>query len=231
MSQDQRRRNITVHDQHGRSYDAVIEIATGSRVGPLNPLGWRSPLPTPDRFILHVRNDPYRVQIDYDAWAASVVAARETYEERRRKAALEISAQGTVQDVLRQNPPELVDIVGPPPNVPPIEAVQAARAGNRWILLMEGDPPEAALRFDYFAQYRPGYKAPLVKAGGGVSFPDVDPFSEAPTVDPPEMYSWDFDRGYVTFPDGSRHRGKEVELLEKLADEFPEHHVSLALEV
>lgn len=226
MSQDKRRRHIRVSDQHDRVYGAVIEIATGHRVGPLAPEGWRSPMPPPDRFIDHTDNF-YDVVVNYEAWAGSVKEALDKYEERRRKAASQISAQGTIRQVLEANPPELVDIVGPPPNVPPLIAIQAAKAGNRWILKGEGKPPEAALQHEFFARYRPGYVPPTVNASGAVRLGDEDPFAEQVQVTDAEVYSWDFDRGWVTFPDGSRPRGKESDLLDKLAEEWPDHFANL----
>jgi hypothetical protein len=187
-------------------------------------------MPPPDRFIEH-SDRFYDVEVNYPSWATWAKEATDKYEERRRKAAAQISAQGTIGQVLKENPPELVDIVGPPPNVPPLMAIQAARAGNVWILTGEGAPPAAALELPFFARFRPGYVAPTVSAAGTVSLGDVDPFAEPNEATPPDLYSWDFANGWATFPDGTRPRGKETELIARLASEWPDHFASLPQEI
>jgi hypothetical protein len=176
MSQTNSRRYAHFIDQHGRRWGAVIEIRTGHAVGAFEPDDFRAPVLPPNRHIHHVANDPVAIRIDYEGWVAESRRARLEYERRVREVATRLSAQGQVERMLAERPPELLDIVGSEPDVVDPLVIQAAKAGNPWVIRFEGDMPSAA------RAYFPGLVRVLGETGPGSrlrepAIPEEDPFA------------------------------------------------------
>jgi hypothetical protein len=130
-SQADQRRHTTFRDQHGRKYSAVTEKETGDPVGAISPVDWAAPLLVPQKYLKAVPGEAGVLAIDYDEWIVDCVDAKQRYDDTARNYA--VAMYGEQAAAVIENPtPELTQLVGPAPF--PVELVQAAKAGNRWIL-------------------------------------------------------------------------------------------------
>jgi hypothetical protein len=168
------RRYAQFRDQHDRPWEGNIELATGDPVGGLN-LKVPAPFVPDQRFIQRVPGDPYGLFIDYDAMLAEREAAWALWDRALR----EFTRQhfGTkAGEVLKEYdetgfcPPEIFDLTGPTPL--PVEPVQAAMAGDEWVLFGKGKMPESARPFFDVPE-----KAPAPRRGRKAK--PVNPFAQA----------------------------------------------------
>ena len=140
------RRGAQFIDQHGRRWDADIEMRTGHSIGSPRPM-FTAPLVVPEKYVTHDPLDSLKILINYQRWIRDVDKSNTDWESNVRLAAQKLGAQGTISDLIANPPPELRDMVGPRPAVISKEVIQAAEAGNDWILTGEGEIPEQARQF------------------------------------------------------------------------------------
>lgn len=141
-SQADQRRNQNMKDQHGRSWFASIEKASGYPTGLVQPL-FDAPHPRlvpPPHYLVFNPDEPGKVYIDYDRWIGEQEAACKAWDEQRIRTGHMI--HGASFNPNGPTPPELVIILGERPLSPvPIKAMQQ---GNRWALgFTDVRPPEA----------------------------------------------------------------------------------------
>jgi hypothetical protein len=118
------RRHMIYRDQHGRLWDASFDIMGMGSCGPKNPRGWRAPLVPPDAYLREETEKPGMFIIDYDGWINNLKERQQAFE----------NEQALWADRL-EKPPEHKAVqrmtgLGPYP----FQMVQAAKAGNRWVL-------------------------------------------------------------------------------------------------
>lgn len=145
-SQAGSRISAIVRDQHGRRYGVSIEKETMHITGPLQPL-FQAPWLPDFKYFKPVPEEPTRVWIDYGQAEQDVYASQAEYRARTRQAALQMY-KSEAPRMLKDPPPELLQIVGPPPS--PVEPIQAAMAGNKWILGFSKAMPAWAAELEIF---------------------------------------------------------------------------------
>lgn len=164
-----RRHNVTMHDQHGRAWDAVIDADSMAPCAPLHPKGWSAPFEVPLKYVTVPPKQLARVEIDYTVWLYDAEQARRDYDATQLKEAQRMYGDRAVS-AIEDGDAALRMVVGPPPM--PVEFVLAARAGNAWALGRSADVPEKA---------RPllGYlvKHESFAVADVVDFPVADPFA------------------------------------------------------
>lgn len=142
--QPDKRRPQRFVDQHGRRWSGTIEIKSGLPVGPISPLDFEPPLDVPQQFITYNELEPNNIKIDYNSWIASLERAKRKWERR-----LVMWAQRLYGDqagkYIKSPTAELLAEVGPEPK--PVEPVQAAAAGNRFVLGLTPIKPKWAETF------------------------------------------------------------------------------------
>jgi len=141
-TQADKRRNMTLTDQHGRQYFAVIEKASGFPTGLVQPL-YDAPHPDlypPQKYMRFPVDQPGKLMIDYAAWEGEATAGIAAWEQERIRTGSMI--HGAAFDPHAPPTIQLVMMIGPKPMSPlPIKAM---RQGNRWALgLSDVKPPEA----------------------------------------------------------------------------------------
>ena len=146
IGQPNNRRPAEFSDQHGRLWHATTEMRTGHAVGPLTPM-FTSPLEVESRYVKHDPLDSHKVHIDYQRWIRDVREATDNWDQAIRMTAAQMGVEGTISELIANPPPEILDKVGPRPVVMSVEVIQAAEAGNAWILHGEGEMPERAKQF------------------------------------------------------------------------------------
>lgn len=140
-SQADKRRSVTAHDQHGRRWEAVIEITTGEPCSTWMPLFSAPWFPPPQS----VKRDPLnnaRIVIDY---AEILKRGRQDLQEYRAELRAHATRMPGVVDVEAtvENPPAaLLDLVGTGPE--PVQFAYAASIGNPWALGFDPEVPEWA---------------------------------------------------------------------------------------
>ena len=165
-------RNFRIfRDQHGREYQAVCEQRTGHPTGPLSPT-FRAPLHTPKKYIYISDTPRALLYIHYEGWLADLTRAHEDYEVELYTAASAMYADKAAEAVA--DPPKaLIMRVGKGPR--PLAPVQAAAAGNKWVLGMSDVKPAAAEKF-----FPTIAEAEMrIDATTGRATQYVDPFAEA----------------------------------------------------
>lgn len=148
--QPSRRRERTYLDRHGRKWHATIELDSGGPSGPVSPVGWRDRLKTPEKY-KKISKDGMEISIDYAAWERDVLQRLAEWDNELRQYAMAMYGQGASQAIANP-PPELLSLVGPKPV--PIELIQAARAGNKYVLGLSDRMPKWAEPF-FAAPARP----------------------------------------------------------------------------
>lgn len=240
QGQPARRRGVMLTDQHGRRWEAVIELATGHFVGEPSPR-FKAPVVPPRRFLVPDPQNPNGVVIRYDAWLATVEKAREDWENSLREHAQKIGAQGTIQDLIEDPPPELVDLVGPKPDTHSRRLIESMWAGNPYLIHGEGSfagKLEEHVPADRKRRGVPRWRPSRTDVGGLTTNTPSDPFAGGgggdvaregeSAVQPPEEYEL-FMRapGRWPMPDGSDFLGTREEAMANLEQEFPHHHDQL----
>jgi hypothetical protein len=127
--QPDRRRDQMFTDQHGRSWYAVIELATGDPCGPLDAR-FDAPLKVPQKYIKTTKEHG-KLHINYDGWIADIRRANEDYDKQFRAHAIRMFGDKAA-DAIDNPPPALLDAAGPRPNA--WQPVDAAKKGNKWVL-------------------------------------------------------------------------------------------------
>lgn len=127
-------------DQHGRSWHAEVEIATGHPCSPLTPDGWSAPLNVPRHYISVLRGkrqrgaarENYDIRVEYDTWIREWTESAKRWEAEAQKVAIQLK----VPPAERKNgqyPADVLLAVGPRPAAT-LEAVKAAKQGNKYVL-------------------------------------------------------------------------------------------------
>lgn len=129
--QPDKRRHMRFTDQHGRKWGGIIEIKTGQPAGPIQPLDFNPPLDVPQHFLRFDPLEPNIIEIDYAAWIRSLEDAKHKWNQRLIDRAQRLYGDQAGKYVKKPSQ-ELLEITGPEPH--PVEPVQAAAAGNRWVL-------------------------------------------------------------------------------------------------
>ena len=147
MSQAERRRPITMTDQHGRTFESTLDITSMGTCAPINPKGWTAPVIPPQKYIRHQGgSDVLKVLIDYDKWESDLRQAHEDYASLVQTWAQSVSPDQALN--LIENPtPSFLRLVGPSPM--PVEIVIACRQENGWILGKRQEPTTKADRTLY----------------------------------------------------------------------------------
>jgi hypothetical protein len=128
--QPEKRRYTIFRDQHGRKWEAVIEIQTGQPTGPVRPLFTAPYIPEPP-FLRFSDREAGVMTINYDADANARKEAHRAWHQQMVRYAEGNYGQKSGEAI--QNPtPEMIDYAGPRPA--PVEFPLAAKAGNKWIL-------------------------------------------------------------------------------------------------
>lgn len=128
-----RRRTVTLTDQHGRKWYCNEDIRTGAAVGPYEPKGWAAPwyLPQGGEYPYYHRpeDEPFRLELDYDACLAQLRQAHADWEKRIRDVGIELHGQA-----FDEHKPTLAVLqrVGPKPTA--IEPIVAMKQGNKYAL-------------------------------------------------------------------------------------------------
>lgn len=142
--QPSERRSQRFTDQHGRKWSGVIEIKSGIPTGALRPLDFKAPLQVPQEFIRYDKLEPNSVRIDYAEWIASLEEARRQWDRKLVSRAQKLFGEDAGKNI-KNPPPQLLQAVGPEPK--PVEPVQAAAAGNNWVLGLTPIKPKWAKKF------------------------------------------------------------------------------------
>lgn len=143
-SQPDKRRPQRFTDQHGRKWSGTIEIASGMPTGPVTPLDFEPPLEVPQEFLKYDPMEPNFVKIDYAEWIASLTRAKAKWEQKLIIRARTLYGEQAGKYIQKPSP-ELLDMTGPEPS--PVEPVQAAAAGNRYVLGLTPLKPKWATKF------------------------------------------------------------------------------------
>lgn len=142
--QPDKRRPQRFTDQHGRKWSGTIEIKSGVATGPISPLDFTPPLDVPQQFIQYDKMEPNAIKVNYAMWITALEQAKRDWQARLVSRAREI--YGDQAGKFIKNPSaELLQAVGPEPL--PVEPVQAAAAGNRWVLGLTPIKPKWAETF------------------------------------------------------------------------------------
>ena len=169
--QDLERTWRTFIDQHERRWGASCAKKTGYPCEILQPQ-FKAPLEVPHPYLRMDPTDSRVVKIDYNTWIADIEASYQQWNDSVRKYAVQLGVQGTIQQIIDNPPPEILDLAGPKPTKS-TTPVLAAKAGNKWVLGLSTVVPEKAKEF--FPEL---FQTPEI-------YKVVDPFEEEkPTVDP-----------------------------------------------
>jgi hypothetical protein len=118
----------------------------------MQPL-FKSPLEVPMKYVKHDPLDSHKIIIHYQRWINEVELGNKNWEAALRLSAQKLGVQGTISALIANPPQELLDEVGPRPEVINAEVIRAAEAGNPWIIHEEGEmPPQAAQFFPNYGQ-------------------------------------------------------------------------------
>lgn len=142
--QPDKRRPQRFTDQHGRKWSGIIEVASGLPTGPIAPDDFSPPLEVPQEFIRYDKLEPNSVRIDYAAWIASLEDAKRRWERKLVDRAQTLYGEQAGK-YIKAPSPELLNAVGAEPQ--PVEPVQAAASGNRWVLGLTPIKPKWAEKF------------------------------------------------------------------------------------
>ena len=138
-------------DQHGRVWGADIENATQAPCGPISAK-FKSPLRIASKYVKLADALRGVLHIDYDHWLTDLDEAHRNYlsEVVRQKRRMSPAQPHLIKD----DNPDLLLVVGEPP--PPIEQVQAALSGNRWVLgISNPDTGKPEIKPDWAEEYFP----------------------------------------------------------------------------
>jgi hypothetical protein len=144
LEQPQYLRYATKSDQHGRDWGGVIDIRTGTSVGPLDPK-FTAPWYPDHAWIRHDPKDGRKIRIDYDGMLAQLREAHREYEDRRFRTAQNMYSAAfhtMMGDSYDNDPPEMQRKVGPPPTA--VAFPEAAAEGNKWVLGFTDSVPKWA---------------------------------------------------------------------------------------
>ena len=139
-TQADRRRNMVMKDQHGRSWFAVIEKSSGYPTGLVQPLfAVADPrLVPPQKYLDFPADQPGQIRIDYDSWEAHQRERQKEWDADRIK--LINTMPGGAAN------PAVAMEMGPQPMS--WKMVRAMKQGNRWALgFTDKKPPEAEVYF------------------------------------------------------------------------------------
>lgn len=142
-SQNDQRRYATFKDQHGRKWGAVVEKETGDPVGGIMPQ-FEAPWMPPPHIVRVVPGETGVVEIHYDELVREIREAHGHFLDQARNIAVLMYGEGAAQ-ALETMPRELRHMVGDPPA--PVEPVQAAKAGNKYVLGFSTQMPAWAEKF------------------------------------------------------------------------------------
>lgn len=167
-SQAMQRTTRVYTDQHGRKYEAVVEIKTNMPLQ-VRPL-FVAPLYPPDKFLKVVDAVQGVVEVDYTSWIAERRAAHDRFERRRHEVAID-KFGGQAQNAIKQGDPSLRQIMGSGPD--PVGQIEAARDGDPWVLGLSDERPKWADGIDkatgkqYFPREQTEYVRPWLRNGNG----------------------------------------------------------------
>lgn len=171
-TQPERRAHTILTDRHGRQYSTYIEVDSMDPCAAITPYGWTPPIlwngqpfVAPSNF-MHV-NGKARfgfIDIRYDEWLAHTEERHRQYDDLVMNTALR-EFSSAAPEMVRRKDPALMRIVGDPPF--PLEPIQAAKQGNKYVLGLSKAMPEWARPF-----FTP--RATVVK-----QFPDAEEFDDA----------------------------------------------------
>lgn len=142
--QPDKRRSQRFTDQHDRKWSGIIEIKSGLPTGPIRPLDFNPPLDVPQEFIEYDPMEPSSIKIRYEKWIAALEDAKRKWEQRLVDRAQEMFGDQAGK-YIKKPTSELLRRVGPEPK--PVEPVQAAAAGNKWVLGLTPIKPKWAEKF------------------------------------------------------------------------------------
>lgn len=140
-SQQDKRRIVTMFDQHGRPWTTGVENETGDPCGVLVARFNAPWYPAQNYVGLDPRN-PSRLRIAYEQMEADYREAYEAWERRVRDEARKLPGVDA-QEAVESPPQMLLDIVGPPP--PSILIPRAGIRGSRWLLGFTSEKPRWAV--------------------------------------------------------------------------------------
>lgn len=119
-------------DQHGRKWQAIIEVKTGRPVSPPWPR-FKAPVYPETAFFRYGRGDQEgEIFIDYDAWLEQLDNAWRNYHQRLHDVAKAEYKDQRPEDMIANPTDQLISAWGDPPvhrDIP-----RAMRAKNKWIL-------------------------------------------------------------------------------------------------
>lgn len=128
-------------DQHGRKWGAECEKKTRHPCGPpLAPYKWRAPLHVPGKYIAITNTAAQEVTIQYERWITDLRQAHADYRQAALARAIQLYGNKG-PEALKNNDQTLMDLVGQAPES--VKGVQAARAGNKWVLGLSKVRPTA----------------------------------------------------------------------------------------
>lgn len=142
--QPDKRRTMRFTDQHGRKWIGTIELSSGLPTGPIRPVDFKPPLLVPQEFIEYDPMEPNFIKINYAKWLRSLEDARRNWEQKLISRAERMYGDQAGKYIKKPSQ-ELLAAVGPEP-LPP-EPVQAAAAGNKWVLGLSPVKPAWAEAF------------------------------------------------------------------------------------
>jgi hypothetical protein len=132
-----KRKTIIYTDQHGREWAGTKDVFADAPIGTLLPMNF-SPvkyrgqeLIPPMKYFQFDDARPGWTRIDYAAWEADLLTAKQSWEESAGSYAVAMYGDKAMEAV-ENPPPALLNVLGP--KTMPVELVQAQAEGNRWIL-------------------------------------------------------------------------------------------------
>jgi hypothetical protein len=135
------RRDINPRDQFGRKWSACSEIGTGEPTGGIFPAGWTDPLRTPIKYLGVPKNDDGQAEIgklrvDFDRWVSDQRKEEQDWYASLYQIALNKNVDIPSDVSVLEKHPILKGLAGPKP-WPPVEAIDAAKSGDRRLLGFE----------------------------------------------------------------------------------------------
>lgn len=123
------RRYQKFRDQHARPWGANVEIRNGHPTGAWDMM-FRAPLVPDAKYLEFDETNPGRITINYPRWIDDLQEARKAYVDKGRRYGF--TKYGALFDPNKPFTEEVLLHIGPPPQ--PVEPVQWAAKGNRWVL-------------------------------------------------------------------------------------------------
>lgn len=213
-SQADYRDQIEFKDQHGRTWEAVVELSTMAPVGeprfvafvdrasgePIVP-----PILPPPAFQRYTKRGIGQMRIDYDAWIEHQRARVNDY--RMMAEGFATSNYGEKASEALEHPPQrMIDYLGKPPAA--IEQIMACQRGNKWALGLPDPAGRAYPRPPWADKFFP-IPAPVVEQ----EFPDVEFADEEPEEEYPKPHGvgrWELSNGKIVR--GSRADAEDAEM-------------------